>query len=396
MTILIIIPIISFLFDFILVFLNKKHLIKHKDENTLFEAKEYIETLNYGKHKSNAKIVHVLFRQLYIIALIIFLAGFINDLSVYIFANVYLSNLFTVFLMYTGLQIIATMYEGYDTFTIEAKYDFNRTTKSKFLKDQLLDYVVTALILAFFTYVIMYLYNNFDLGFIVGGFLFVSLLLVLYNFLFIVLLMPLMYKMTPIENDELTNKIKKLAQNEGFTIDDIVIINASERTTKINAYFSGFGKRKKVMLFDTLFDKFTDNQLMAIIAHEIGHSKHKHMLKDLIIDIIVSFIYFILFYLISISGYQLGTINSFIVNILIFIIIVEFLTKLIKGIKNYISRYHEKQADLYVKSQGYGEDLIFCLTQATILNKGNLNPHPLFVFFKYDHPSYYHRIDYIK
>ncbi len=396
MNLLIIIPIISFLFDLTLVTLNKKHQEQNKNKNTLFEQSDYENALNYGKEKSNNKLTYILFRQVYIIILFLGLGKSINIFTTSIFENIYLSNILTVFIMYSIFQLISSIYEGIDTFTTETKFGFNKSTTKKFIKDQLIDYIITAIILIIVTFVINYLYNSFELGFLIFGFIFVVILLVLYYSLFVVIFMPLMFKMTPIENDELSSKISNIAKKEGFTIDDIVVINASEKTTKINAYFSGITKHKKVMLFDTLFDKFTDNQLIAILAHEIGHSKHKHMIIDLFIDGFISLIYFSLFYLISISQYQVDGLNPFISNIIIFTLIYELLNKLIKGIKFYYSRKQEKQADLYVKEKGYGEDLIFGLSMAAKTNNGNLYPHPLFVLFKYDHPPYYDRIDYLK
>ena len=266
----------------------------------------------------------------------------------------------------------------------------------KFVKEQVIDYISTLIIVLIGTLVIYFLYNNFDTGFIIYGFVFIVIMLVLYHSLFVVIFLPLMFKSSPLENEELTTKIKALATKEGFKIENIVVINASEKTTKINAYFSGFGKSKKVMLFDTLFEHFNDEQLLSIIAHEIGHSKYRHMLKDLITDIFVSFVYFALFYLILSVDMVASTSNPFIYGLVYMLVIYEFGNKLLKAVKNSISRKHEKQADMFVVESGFGVELIYSLTMASKKNMGNLFPHPLFVTFKFDHPPYYERVNYLK
>jgi STE24 endopeptidase len=301
-------------------------------------------------------------------------------------------------ILYTLYQLITTIYEAYDTFRTETKFGFNKITVKLFVKDQLIDYIVTGLILLIGINVLLFLYQNLDTTFLIYGGIFISILLILYHVFFIIVFIPIMYESKPLENQEINDNILLLAQKEHFNINQIVSINASKRTTKINAYFSGFGKQKKVMIFDTMQDKLTVKQITAVIAHEVGHSKYNHMLKDLIKDIIIACVYLGLFYILLIQDTSLLTSNdnSFISSVVSFVVLLGPIQIFLKTFTNVISRRHEKSADLYVKEMGFGTELSECLLLAAKSNLGNLYPHPLFVFFKFDHPSLLQRLSYLK
>ncbi len=385
---LLFIPIFSFLFDSFLVFLNIKNMNKNKAH---FED---LDNIFYIKEKSYFKLLSLFTRQLLFVILILFLLDDVIELLEMIFDNNTIVTLTSIFLLYSIIQLISTMYEYLDAFITEKKYGFNKYTVESFLKDQLVDYISTSIIIILSTFVVYLLYTNLGVIFIFYSLGFIILLLTLYNMLFVVLFIPLMFKQTPLEEGALKEKITKLVRRENLQIDQIVIINASKKTTKINAYFSGFGKQKKIMLFDTLLEKFTDEQLLAIIAHEIGHSKHHDMIIDLLVDSLLSVVYLSLFYFFLQSNLITNT-NLFVVAVVYTLICVEFLHKLLKGVRNVSHRKHEKKADLYVKDIGLVEELKFVLQAASVTNKGNPFPHPLFVIFKYNHPSSTDRIKYL-
>ena len=392
MNIIIIIPIINFIIDLLLVTLNINYNRKQKVVDNIFDEEEYTTFLEYGKEKQVNKILSLFLKLIFIITLVLFLFEFLLDLSSNIFLNETIQALFTIFVIYTVYQFIESATEMFDTYTTESKYGFNKQTKKSFFKEQLIDYIITTITIVLVSFTMIFLYNNYQNYFLIGGFALIVFLQILYHSLFVIIFIPLVYKFEPLENDELKHKIKDISKQEDFKLDDILIAKASEKTTKLNAMFSGFGKHKKVMLFDTLLNNFTSDQIISILAHEIGHYKNNDMMRDLIVEIFKSSVYFIIFYLILYSDLTIGLLSSSIY----FLAALPLLYKVLKIFSNFISRYEEKKADLYTKSIGYGNELTESLSIVAKANMSNLYPHPLFTFFKADHPTYLQRVEYLK
>jgi STE24 endopeptidase len=219
---------------------------------------------------------------------------------------------------------------------------------------------------------------------------------VVVNVFFVLWIMPLMYKMSPLEEGSLKDKIAKLSQISGYELSQIVIVDASKRTTKINAFFSGFGKTKKVMIFDTMLEKLTEDEICAVIAHEIGHANYNHVSKDIFKTLFSLAIYTVLFYLLATSNIISSNLNiteyfSFIV--IIFILLLSPIGVITSTISNTISRKHEYQADAITIEYGYGNEMITTLKNVARENLANLTPHPLYVIMKYNHPHISQRVE---
>jgi len=395
--VLVILITISSLFDLIVVMKNNKNQKEQKD-SLFYQKNEYDKFTSYQTQKSKGKLLYIFTRQLFFAFLVIFLYSKIEIIGKSFFDNQYLITLFVVGIIYSIYQLISSIYEYYDTFIIETKFDFNKSTKKMFLKEQLIDFLITLFIVLFISSVLLLIYNNLNEKFVIIGYIIVAFLLILYNIYFVILFMPLMFKMTPIEDENLRNEIYNMESKENFNPKYINVLNASAKTTKYNAYFSGFGKNKRVMLFDNLLEKFSTREILAVIAHEVGHSKYNHMLKDLIKDLILTLFYFGMFYIILNNEYFELTSSSlkFVQSIVILMIMFEVLNKIIKIATNYISRKNEKEADLYTKKLGYGPEMSEILVKAAKQNLGNLYPHPVFVLTKFDHPPLLTRLDYLK
>jgi len=198
----------------------------------------------------------------------------------------------------------------------------------------------------------------------------------------------------------LRTAIENFSQKAGFQLKNIYIIDGSKRSTKANAYFTGFGPKKRIVLYDTLMDKLTTNEIVAVLAHEIGHYKHKHTVKNMVISLATTLL---LFYLLGIFlksdalSQALGAPEArFHLNVLAFGILYSPLSLVIDLLSNVLSRKYEYQADKYAADYGFADDLIASLKKLSSTSLSNLMPHPAYVFFHYSHPTLFQRITNIK
>lgn len=393
---------ISFIYDFIISLLNFKYRKNPIPEvvKDVYDEKRYNTFLNYSKELYRVKIISKLV-YLFITLVIIITNGFalIEEITINITSNIHLQTILFLVIYYSVFYLISIGFDYYQNFSIEERFGFNKSTKKLFAKDQIIEISLTVIVGAVVVYFISILYSNVNSLFYIYAFVVFSILVVIFNIFFVILIMPLFYKQASIEEGELKEKITNLASKNGYGVKGIIIIDASKRSTKLNAYFSGFGKHKKVMLFDTLLDKLTTDEILSVVAHEIGHSKYKHMLYDLIQDIIKTAIYISLFALVvntTIFNEAFGlTSNTLGFAMIIFVIILSPLHKVISAISNTISRKHEVQADKYVEKLGLKVPFINALKKVGKENLGNLNPHPVFVALKYNHPPLVDRINYL-
>ncbi|MDC0558842.1 M48 family metallopeptidase [Candidatus Izimaplasma bacterium] len=401
--IIIIIIVLSFLYDLIISLLNFKY---RKDPvpdvvSDVYDQKEYKKFLDYSLEKYRTKIMSKAIILLITILIIVF-NGFqlVEEVTLNITANTHLQTILFLTLYYAIFYIVSVVVEYYDNFSVEERYGFNKSTKKLFVKDQFNELIITIGLGAVVVYILSLIYYSVGNMFYVYAFIILTIGIILFNILFVKLIMPLFYKQSPLEDGELKEKITALSMKVGYEVKDVVIIDASKRSTKLNAYFSGIGKYKKVMLFDTLLDKLTTDEILSAVAHEIGHSKHKHMISDLISSIIKLGIYLALFSLVlktNVFTNAFGLANNNLgFGLVIFILLFSLMSKLLSYISNTISRTHEYGADMFVEKEGLGDALITALKKVAKENLGNLNPHPVFVKANYNHPPLVTRINYIK
>ncbi len=293
-------------------------------------------------------------------------------------------------------DILNIPFDIYDTFVIEERFGFNKVTPRLFvldkLKSTLLMMVLGGLILA----VIVWVYQLTSTYFWLLTFGIVTLIGVVMSMFYSELIVPLFNKQTPLQDGELRKAISSFADKAGFKLDNIFVIDGSKRSTKANAYFSGIGPKKRIVLYDTLIDQMSTEEIVAVLAHEIGHYKHRHVLKGFLLTLPFNLV---LFYLLGLTlGSDLpalaagGTEASFHLNALVFFTIYTPVSMAFDLLGNVFSRRHEYQADGYAAQYGYGEFLISALKKLSSTSLSNLTPHPLYVFFNYSHPTLYQRI----
>jgi STE24 endopeptidase len=210
------------------------------------------------------------------------------------------------------------------------------------------------------------------------------------------IIVPLFNKQTPLEAGELRTEIEKFAIKTNFNLDNVFVIDGSKRSTKANAYFSGLGPKKRIVLYDTLMDKMTTEEIVSVLAHEIGHYKHRHTLISFFVSIPVTLVLFFVFGQIlnsdSLAQALGGKKASFQLNALAFSILYSPISMILDIATNILSRRFEYQADKFATSEGFGDQLISGLKKLSATSLSNLMPHRLYVFFHYSHPTLYQRI----
>jgi len=292
--------------------------------------------------------------------------------------------------------VIGIPFSYYSTFVIEEKYGFNKTDKKTFILDKLKGLIITSVLILGLTSLAVLIIDFFSTGFWLWLWLGLSLLMILLNMFYADLIVPIFNKLTPLENGELRDKIEAYSKKVGYSLKNIFVIDGSKRSSKANAFFSGLGPRKTIALYDTLIQKHSDEELVSVLAHEVGHFKKKHILLSMIITIGQLGLMCFLFEMCISFDVIANSLGSSSMNFHIGIIAFSFLYSpvgLIIGIlMNILSRKNEFEADEYAKLTYDGNALGLALKKLSVDSLSNLYPHPLYVFVHYSHPPLIHRL----
>lgn len=335
------------------------------------------------------------------VILMLVLSGFawVNDLVYTITAHPVAAALFFFGILGFAADLAGIPFDLYSTFVIEEKYGFNKTTPKTFIQDKLKSWLLAVLLGAPLLALIIWLYTLTGNRFWVLAWIIISTFSILLTFFYSTLIVPLFNKQQLLEEGELRSAIEKMCRNAGFQLSRIYIINGSKRSTKANAYFAGFGSKRRIVLFDTLIDDLTTNQIIAVLAHEIGHYKKKHVITTMILSVLQTGLLLYLFSLVAGNPALAGALSvaqpSFHINVLVFGILYIPVSMLTGLFSNYLSRKFEYQADAFAAALGYKEDLAAALIGLSEKNLGNLTPHPAYVFVHYSHPPLLHRLEHL-
>ncbi|MCL4126537.1 UNVERIFIED_CONTAM: hypothetical protein GTU68_028912 [Idotea baltica] len=295
-----------------------------------------------------------------------------------------------------GSDIITTPFSFYKTFVIEERFGFNKTTKKTFWLDKIKGWFMMAILGGLIISAIIWFYQSTGQYFWLYAWALVTIFTVFMNMFYSRLIVPLFNKQTPLEAGDLRDKISTYAETVGFTLNKIFVIDGSKRSTKANAYFSGFGSEKRVTLYDTLINDLEEDEIVAVLAHEVGHYKKKHIIFNLIASILLTGLtFFILSIFISnpILSQALGVeIPSFHIGLIAFGILYSPLSEITGLLMNQLSRKFEYQADDYAKTTYKPEPLITSLKKLSKNSLSNLTPHKAYVFMHYSHPTLLERI----
>lgn len=295
-----------------------------------------------------------------------------------------------------GSDVITTPFSYYKTFVIEEQFGFNKTTKKTFWLDKIKGLLMMAIVGGGILSLIIWFYQFSGDYFWLYAWGLVTVFTIFLNMFYAKLIVPIFNKQKPLEEGSLRDKISDYAQSVGFNLKNIFVIDGSKRSTKANAYFSGFGSEKRVTLYDTLVNDLDEEEIVAVLAHEVGHYKKKHIIFNLIASILLTGLtLYILSIFISnpLLSNALGVeIPSFHVGLIAFGLLYSPISEITGFIMNHFSRKFEYQADDYAKSTYAGQPLITSLKKMSKNSLSNLTPHPAYVWVHYSHPTLLERV----
>lgn len=400
---IIVISVVSYLFDQLLDFLNLKAQRKDipNEIAAFYEKEKYVKSLDYYSAQSRFSF---LTSALGFIASLLMLTlggfGWVDHLlRPYFQSEIALALVFFGSIMLVS-DILTLPFQLYSTFVIEEKFGFNKTTAKTFITDKLKGYILGAVVGGGLLSLMIYLIQLIGPSFWIWFGAIASVFILLINMFYTSLILPLFNKLTPLQDGELKSAIESFAKKINFPLDNIFVMDGSKRSKKANAFFSGIGKKKKIVLYDTLIENHTTEELVAVLAHEVGHFKKKHIIWSLVLSVVqIFFMLFVLSLMISNENLSLalgGSQQAIHLNLLAFGILFSPISGITGLLMSIYSRKNEFEADAYARETYDGNALSNALKKLSVDSLSNLYPHPAYVFFHYSHPPLLQRLDKLK
>lgn len=296
-------------------------------------------------------------------------------------------------------QILALPFALYRTFVIEERFGFNKTTLKTFFLDSLKGLLLGAIIGGGLMALIIWFYLQTTDWFWLWAWLLVSLFSVFMAMFYSSLIVPLFNKQTPLPEGELRTAIEDFCQKVGFQLQNVFVIDGSKRSTKANAYFTGLGHKKRIVLYDTLINDLSTDELVAVLAHEIGHYQKKHIIVSLLLGVIqTGLMFFLLSLFVSLPEMTQALAPKasqavFHIGLIAFGLLYSPVSLLLGLLMNVISRKNEYQADKFAGQNHRPQYLANALVRLSMKNLSNLTPHPAYVFVHYSHPPIIKRLE---
>ncbi len=401
--VIIAILLLQFVIETILNYLNARKFGDPvpNELNDVFDEQEYRRSQAYKFTNYRFGLVSGVFSLLLILGFLI--SGsfeWVDQFVLSVTDNAILRALLFFGIIVIGADLLSTPFSWYQTFVIEEKYGFNKTTPRLFVTDKIKSFLMISILGGGILALVIWFFQWAGQDFWLYAWGLIAVFTVFMNLFYSRLIVPLFNKQTPLEDGPLRNKIKAYAERVGFELSHIFVIDGSKRSTKANAYFSGFGKQKRVALFDTLLQDLEEDEIVAVLAHEVGHYKRNHIIVNLIVSILVTgFTLYILSLFVNNPELSLAigvTSPSFHAALIGFGILYSPVSELTGLVMNYFSRKFEFQADDFAKNTFTPMPLISSLKKLSKNSLSNLTPHPAYVFVHYSHPPLKDRIENLK
>lgn len=363
----------------------------------LYDAEKYRTAQEYEKTKSRFSLNTSSVSFVFMLA-ILFLNGFgyLDN-----FVRQFSSNPILLALMFFGIlgfasDLLSTPFSLYSTFVIEEKYGFNKTSPKTFVLDKLKGWLLAVILGGGLISLVVWIFENTGSMFWLIAWAVIGIFVIFMTMFYSNLIVPLFNKQVPLESGELRHEIESFAAKVNFKLNNIFVMDGSKRSTKANAYFTGLGAKKRIVLFDTLIRDHTTDELVGVLAHEVGHYKKKHTLSGTILSLLqMGMMLYILSLFIGIPELSMAVganEGSFHMGILAFGLLYSPLSLILGLIMNYISRKNEFEADRYAAENYNPNSLKTALKKLSINHLSNLSPHPAYVFFHYSHPPLLQRL----
>lgn len=404
MNVYLLVILIVVIFDFVwtqyLSYRNRKRMSPDipKELEGIYNREDYAKQQEYQKANSRMGVYNSLIS--FAVLLTVLLSGGFGWLDALLRQSI--NNEIGLTLAFFGViyvinDIITLPFVYYDTFVIEERFGFNKATKKIFWSDQLKNLILTVVLGGILLSLVIWFYNSLGHYAWLSAWGAITVVSVFMTLFYSNLIVPLFNKQTPLENGGLRKAIEGFAVKAGFNIDNIYVMDASKRSSKANAYFTGFGSKKRIVLYDTLMNDLSTEEIVAVLAHEIGHYKKKHTLLSMLISVVYTgVILFLLSLFLDNRDIALalgGNEASFHLGLIAFSLLFSPISMFLGIFLSIFSRKNEFEADAYAARFGLGETLANGLKKLSIKSLSNINPDPLYVFFYYSHPTLLQRIE---
>ncbi|MCF7887360.1 MAG: M48 family metallopeptidase [Candidatus Omnitrophica bacterium] len=367
-----------------------------------YDPEKYKKSQNYLRENTHFNLIQSGFITVLLVLAI--WTGFFNWIDNFARSfnlSLILTGLLFALAIFLIMEVVNLPFSIYHTFGLEQKYGFNRTTPKTFILDKIKSSIISIILGGLILSFVFWFFSQFrswGWSFCWAGLTLFELFLL---FIWPRFIMPLFNKFEPIKQGPLLQKIQNYTNWQNFKIQGIYRMDASKRSTKSNAFFAGFGKFKRIVLFDTLIKNHSFDEIVAILAHEVGHYKKKHIFQMILISFITNgFMFYILSLFIAnpslFSAFKMENASVY-AGLFFFGFLYTPINSLFSVFVNQISRKNEKEADFFaVKSSNLGEQFIKALKKLSVKNLSNLTPHPIKVLLFYSHPPVLERIKYIR
>ena len=394
---------LDFVLERVLESLNSKHMSPVLPDSLkgIYEEKEYSRFQSYKRE--NGRLDSWSSGVGFVVMIVFLVAGGFGWYNSWV-VSLTDSVVWQTILFVVGLSVVSSVldipFDYYATFRIEEKYGFNKTTRRVYwldtVKELFLSLVLGGVLLA----LVVWFYTWAGTYFWLYAWGAVTLFSVFMAMFYSQLIVPLFNKQTPLQEGSLRDKIQAFAGKVGFKLDNIYVIDGSKRSTKANAYFTGLGPKKRVVLSDTLIDELTEEEIVAVLAHEVGHYKKRHTLRSMVVSVIQMGVLFWLFSLcvnnVALSEALGGDRAYFQMGLIAFAILYSPVNLILGVGMNVWSRNNEYEADAFAARYYEGDYLVSGLKKISVKSLSNLTPHPLYEYIYYSHPSLLKRIDAVK
>ena len=391
--------IFNYLFSTVLDYINGKNWKTEVPPvlKDFYDEDKYLKAKNYSKEKGKVSLISSTLSTLITLLFLIFEGyGWLdNFISLYYDIPFLKSGIFFLVLFILS-DFISIPFSCYSTFVIEEKYGFNKTTVKTFVLDKIKGYLLTLIVGGILLFGAIYIVSLLENSFWFWLWLSLSFIMLIVNMFYADLIVPIFNKLTPLEAGSLREKIESYTKKVGYSLKNIYIIDGSKRSTKANAFFSGLGPRKTIALYDTLVEKHTEEELVAVLAHEVGHYKKKHVFTSLFLTIsqlgLMCFLLETCLKVGEISQALGGKEMAFHLGLVAFGILYSPIGTILSILMNINSRKNEFEADHYAKTTYNGAALELALKKLSVDSLSNLYPHPLYTFIHYSHPPLLKRL----
>ncbi|MFU8859074.1 MAG: M48 family metallopeptidase [Cyclonatronaceae bacterium] len=394
----------EFLLDLVSNLLNLKSLDQElPDEfSDVYDRHKYEKSQEYTRVRTRFGFITSAFSLSLVLAF--WFSGGFNIFDQYLQGfgwNEIWTGLVYIGILIVGRSLLSLPFSIYSTFVIEERFGFNKTTPAIFIADLIKSLALSILIGGPLLAGILAIFIHAGELAWLWCWIAVTVFTLVMQFVAPTWIMPLFNKFTPLEQGELRDRIMEYARSVDFPLKNLYVMDGSKRSSKSNAFFTGFGKNKRIALFDTLIEKHTVPELVAVLAHEIGHYKKKHILKGMVISIVHTGV---LFYLLSLFLNSEGLFNAFYMEqmsvhaaLIFFGLLFAPVEMVLSVVMQILSRKHEYEADRFAAdTTGKPEHMIDALKKLSAGNLSNLTPHPFYVFLNYSHPPVLQRINAIR